>query len=120
MDTRVFNLSSNEYLPELSKPGAVEYIDAELDKSPKGADLSVFSNTLKNQVLDFSKIRVNHKISTDVSQMASQRSLFEDKTSYNKSSKACIPQYNIKASYNQHLTPFFSPEKKKKKDQQSL
>ena len=100
MDTRVFNLSSNEYLPELSKPGAVEYIDAELDKSPKGADLSVFSNTLKNQVLDFSKIRVNHKISTDVSQMASQRSLFEDKTSYNKSSKACIPQYNIKASYN--------------------
>ena len=27
VDTRVFNLSSNEYLQELSKPGAVEYID---------------------------------------------------------------------------------------------
>lgn len=29
--------------------------------------------------------------------------------SYNKQSKACIPLYNIKASYNPDIKPFFSP-----------
>lgn len=32
-------------------------------------------------------------------------------TQFNKDSKACIPKYNIKTSYTQNLSPFFSPKK---------
>ena len=54
---------------------------------------------------DFNTIRADHKISTDVSQMTAYASILDKRDNlgsltYSKDTKACIPQYNIKAAYN--------------------
>jgi hypothetical protein len=33
----------------------------------------------------------------------------DPRLAYNRDSKASIPSYNIKATYNQQISPFFSP-----------
>ena len=107
LDTKVFNMSSAQYMPELSLPGALERLNSDDGTSP-------LSMSKKSIGLDFQGLRGDRHRQTDVSQMT-QFKLQHDssqQTSYNKETKVCIPEYNIKAYYNQEIKPFFSPERK--------
>jgi len=110
LDTSQFNISSKDYIPALSKPGALELYD--------NADLNDEKNPFRSSNInlnkDFTSIRVLHKNTSDVSQMTMSRAdlnLTSMSNNYNKDSKACIPRYNIKTTYTQNLVPFFSPKK---------
>jgi len=111
LDTKVFNMSSAQYMPELSLPGALERLNSDDGSSPR--------NMSKNN-LDFLTLRGDRHRQTDVSQMTQFKILdksdnnMTSKASYNKEAKVCIPEYNIKAYYNQDVRPFFSPERVKK------
>ena len=121
MDTRVFNLSSGDYMPELSKPGGLERLEKD-----GGSAHEVSQKTLTQ---DFNSIRAMQKLSTDVAQMTAMpggggfRSAQDgaNPLGYNRESKACIPAYNIKTVYTQQVNPFFSPRtlQEKQQDQSS-
>ena len=110
LDTNQFNLSSKDYIPALSKPGALELFD----ETDPNDEKSPFRSSNVNLNKDFSSIRVLHKNTSDVSQMTMSRAdlnLSVTGNNYNKDTKACIPKYNIKTTYTQNLCPFFSPKK---------
>jgi len=54
LDTRQFNMSSQEYIPELSKPGALELYD----KTSLDDKESPFRGSNANLIHDFQDIRV--------------------------------------------------------------
>ena len=104
-------MSSRDYIPALSKPGALELYDKEADPYSMNSPFRSSNINLNN---DFSTIRVLQKDTSDVSQMTMSRAdlnLTNMSNTYNKNTKACIPKYNIKTSYTQNLSPFFSPRR---------
>lgn len=62
LDTRVFNMSSAEYIPELSLPGALERLNSEDGSSPLNRDK-------KDRMASFLDLRQKQRVSNDVSQM---------------------------------------------------
>lgn len=116
LDTRVFNMSSAEYMPELSLPGALERLNSDDGTSP-------LNRMKQDKHTNFQTLRGNAKVSNDVSQMTQFKTAdaqdLTQKISYNKLSKVCIPDYHIKAYYNHDMHPFFSPEKKEPADSKS-
>ena len=62
LDTKVFNMSSAQYMPELSLPGALERLNSDDGSSPQNSSKKAIN-------LDFLTLRVDRRRQTDVSQM---------------------------------------------------
>ena len=62
LDTRVFNMSSAEYIPELSLPGALDRLNSEEGTSP-------LDRGKKDKFASFIDIRTKQRVSNDVSQL---------------------------------------------------
>ena len=111
MDTRVFNMSSAQYIPDLSLPGALDRLNSNDGSSPLNRDR-------REKNASYANLRDKQKVSSDVAQMlqmkpSHSRELTQLINSYNPDEKVCVPSYNIKSYYNKEMVPFFSPERKK-------
>ena len=103
-------MSSKDYIPQLSKPGGLEFFDSEI---ATGTLKEREKNTMAARAnQDFHSIKVQQKLTEDVSQMLVSEGLDLDdfKSSYNRRSKANIPKYNIKCTKTKDLEPFMSPK----------
>ena len=110
LDTKVFNMSSAEYIPELSLPGALERLNSDDGSSP-------LEKIKRDQRANFRSLREGQRESNDVAHMTQLKTMnsndISQQVSYNRDTKVCIPAYNIKAYYNHDLHPFFSPERRR-------
>ena len=64
LDTRMFNQSSQDYAPELSKPAGLEQYEKEMDGSSGGG--SPFKQSQNEHNQSFGSIRAGHTLSNDV------------------------------------------------------
>ena len=123
MDTRVFNQSCMEYQPELSKAQGLEEYEKQFDGKSNGSP-SPFKSSQRDLNQSFGDLRNGQRITNDVTLMTALNSSINNlkdavkvqpitsdgdlskidrndpRLTYNRDSKASIPAYNIKATYN--------------------